>query len=59
MQEGEIQFRDFGLSGIMMFDLSALIARERVAGISEKYDLEVDFCRFWIFAALTRNWNTV
>lgn len=52
MQEGEIQFRDFGLSGIMMFDLSALIARERVAGISEKYDLEVDFLPFLDFCRL-------
>ena len=52
VQEGEIQFRDFGLSGIMMFDLSALIARERVAGISEKYDLEVDFLPFLDFCRL-------
>lgn len=52
VQEGEIQFRDFGLSGIMMFDLSALIARERVAGISEKYDLKVDFLPFLDFCRL-------
>lgn len=45
-QDGEIQFRDFGLSGIMMFDLSAVIARERVKGIFRQYTLEVDFLPF-------------
>lgn len=45
-QQGEIQFRDFGLSGIMIFDLSAIIARDRVKGIFKNYFVEVDFLPF-------------
>jgi predicted Rossmann fold flavoprotein len=39
---GEVQFRDFGLSGICIMDLSSYIAREMVQGISRKYVFSID-----------------
>jgi predicted Rossmann fold flavoprotein len=41
-QRGEVQFRDFGLSGICVFNLSSIIARDRVAGKKYEYTLSVD-----------------
>jgi predicted flavoprotein YhiN len=39
---GEVQFRDFGLSGICIMDLSSVIAREMVQGINRNYILSID-----------------
>lgn len=41
-QEGEIQFKDYGLSGICIFNLSALIARKTVQGKNGEYKFAVD-----------------
>lgn len=41
-ESGEIQFRDFGLSGICVFNLSSRIARKRVLGEKHKYCFSVD-----------------
>lgn len=42
-ERGEIQFRDFGLSGICTLNLSAYIARARVKGEKNEFDVSVDF----------------
>lgn len=41
-QSGEILFKDYGLSGICIFNLSALIARRKVAGKDGRYCFSVD-----------------
>ncbi len=41
-ESGEVQFRDFGLSGICVFNLSAHIARSRVLNRKHKYSFSVD-----------------
>lgn len=41
-QRGEVLFRDYGLSGICIFNLSALIARRKVAGLDGDYRFEID-----------------
>jgi len=42
-QRGELQFRDFGLSGICTLNLSGYVARARVKGDKTPFDLAVDF----------------
>ena len=42
-QTGELQFRDFGLSGICILNLSSFVARRRVVGDKTQFDLQVDF----------------
>lgn len=42
IQSGEVLFREYGLSGICIFNLSAIIARNYVKGINAKYNLVVD-----------------
>jgi len=42
-QKGELQFRDFGLSGICVLNISSYIARSRVIGDNSQFDLKVDF----------------
>ncbi|MBR5250626.1 MAG: aminoacetone oxidase family FAD-binding enzyme [Clostridia bacterium] len=42
-QTGELQFRDFGLSGICILNLSSYVARRRVANDLTQFDLVVDF----------------
>lgn len=42
-ERGEVQFRDFGLSGICVLDLSSYVARERVKGYDGRFDISVDF----------------
>lgn len=42
VQSGEVLFRDYGLSGIAVFNLSALVARRMVAGQSGNYQLALD-----------------
>ncbi len=39
---GEVQFKDFGLSGICIYNLSAYIARDIVKGINKKYVFSLD-----------------
>lgn len=41
---GEVQFKDYGLSGVCVFNLSALIARDIVRGQKHDYVLAVDIC---------------
>ena len=41
---GEVQFKDYGLSGICVMDLSAIIARNAVKGISCGYQIVLDLC---------------
>ncbi len=43
-QHGDVQFKDYGLSGICILNLSAQIARDIVQGIKRNYVFEVDFC---------------
>ena len=42
-QSGELQFRDFGLSGICTLNLSSHVARSRVKGDKTPFYIEVDF----------------
>ncbi|MCM1043477.1 MAG: aminoacetone oxidase family FAD-binding enzyme [Corallococcus sp.] len=39
---GELQFKDYGLSGICIFDLSSVIARRAVGGKESRYEISVD-----------------
>lgn len=41
-ESGEVQFRDFGLSGICIFNLSSIIARNSVLGENHRYSFAVD-----------------
>lgn len=41
-ESGEVQFRDFGISGICVFNLSAHIARKQVLGETHDYVFAVD-----------------
>lgn len=41
---GEVQFKDYGLSGICIFDVSAQIARNLVAGKRYNYQIALDLC---------------
>lgn len=41
-ERGEVQFKDYGLSGICIFNLSARIARDVVSGIARNYLFGVD-----------------
>ena len=41
-ESGEVQFRDFGLSGICIFNLSSIIARNSVRGENHRYSFTVD-----------------
>lgn len=41
-ESGEVQFKDYGLSGICIFNLSAIIARDTVAGNNRNYTFGVD-----------------
>ncbi|MCM1289056.1 MAG: aminoacetone oxidase family FAD-binding enzyme [Corallococcus sp.] len=41
-EKGEVQFKDYGLSGICVFNLSAYIARNAVRGIAADYVFSVD-----------------
>lgn len=41
-ESGEVQFRDFGLSGICVFNLSAIIARDLVLGKRKNYVFVLD-----------------
>lgn len=41
-EQGEVQFRDFGLSGICVFNLSAVIARNLVLGERKNYVFQLD-----------------
>lgn len=41
-EKGEVQFKDYGLSGICIFNLSALIARDIVCGKKRSYQFSVD-----------------
>lgn len=41
-ESGEVQFRDFGLSGICIFNLSAQIARKTVLGENHRYVFSID-----------------
>ncbi|MBR2974187.1 MAG: aminoacetone oxidase family FAD-binding enzyme [Clostridia bacterium] len=43
-RDGEVQFKDYGLSGICIMDLSAHIARNHVAGRNHTYQIEMDLC---------------
>lgn len=40
---GEVQFRDFGLSGICTFNMSSYVARTRAKGDKSRFDLHIDF----------------
>ena len=42
--EGEVQFKDYGLSGICIFDLSAQIARNNVQEKQHNYQISLDLC---------------
>ncbi len=42
-EEGEVLFREYGLSGIAIFNLSAFIAREKVKGVSRGYRFVINF----------------
>ena len=39
---GEVQFKDYGLSGIAVFNLSAIIARNTVCGKKARYEFHLD-----------------
>lgn len=41
-EHGEVQFKDYGLSGVCVFNLSALIARDIVRGEKHDYKFVVD-----------------
>ncbi len=41
-ESGEVLFKDYGLSGICIFNLSALIARNNVKGINHNYTFSID-----------------
>ncbi len=41
-ENGELLFKDYGLSGICIFNLSATIARAKVSGSQSKYTFAVD-----------------
>lgn len=41
---GEVQFKDYGLSGICVMDLSAIVARNLVKGVSSTYQIALDLC---------------
>ncbi len=41
-QKGEVLFRDFGLSGICIFNLSSFVARDRVKRKKYRYSLSID-----------------
>lgn len=41
-ENGEVLFRDYGLSGICIFNLSAIIARNIVAGKTAQYQIALD-----------------
>ncbi len=41
-QSGELLFKDYGLSGICIFNLSAIIARDQVTGGRSRYTFVVD-----------------
>lgn len=41
---GEVQFKDYGLSGICVMDLSAQIARNTVKGEAHTYQIALDLC---------------
>lgn len=42
-ESGEILFRTYGVSGVAIFNCSAHIARAKIKGKSEKYDIVIDF----------------
>lgn len=42
--QGEVQFKDYGLSGICVMDLSAQIARNTVNGCKHNYQIMLDLC---------------
>ena len=48
-ESGEVLFRDYGLSGIVIFNVSAYIARNIAKQIKAKYYLSLD-----LFAELTQ-----
>lgn len=50
---GEVMFREFGLSGICMFDFSSLIARDKVQNIERSYNVSLDLLPQLSFAELT------
>lgn len=41
-RQGEVQFKEYGLSGICILDLSAVVARKKVQGISARYSVVLD-----------------
>lgn len=41
-ERGEVQFKEYGLSGICIFNLSAVIARDKVKGIVHDYKFVLD-----------------
>ena len=41
-KSGEVQFKDYGLSGVCIFELSAIIARNQVKGETHSYKFTVD-----------------
>lgn len=49
---GEVQFRDFGLSGICTFNMSSYVARSRVKGDKSRFNLHLDFLPSFSFQQL-------
>ncbi|HOI46619.1 MAG TPA: aminoacetone oxidase family FAD-binding enzyme [Bacilli bacterium] len=41
-EDGEIQLRDTGISGIVVMQMSVIIARRKVLGLNEMYQIEID-----------------
>ncbi len=42
LENGEVLFRDYGLSGICIFNMSAVIARSNVRGENNRYQITLD-----------------
>ena len=52
-EKGEILFREYGLSGIAVFNLSAAIARDIACGIKAQYEISLDLFPDFSFEGLT------
>lgn len=52
-EQGEVQFKDYGVSGICVFNLSARIARRKVLGETHRYTLSLDLVPAFTLEKLT------